>query len=55
MDREEEAETYLKRAYDWIMLVADNTKNKTFRQSWLQNVKINQEILKDCAERGIAQ
>jgi len=33
LDRKEEAQPYLRRAYDWIMLVADNIKNKEWREA----------------------
>jgi hypothetical protein len=36
-----------------VMLVAINTKDEELRRSWLENVKVNQEILEAYAERGI--
>jgi tetratricopeptide (TPR) repeat protein len=51
--QEKEAEEYLQKAFDRVMLVANNMKNEELRQSWLKNVKVNQEILEVCAERGI--
>jgi tetratricopeptide (TPR) repeat protein len=55
LDREDEAEEYLKKAYDRVMLVADNTKDEELRQSWLENVKVNREILETSAKRGISR
>jgi tetratricopeptide (TPR) repeat protein len=44
---------YLKRAYDWISLVADQTENEAWRRSWLEDAGRNAEILQVAAERGI--
>jgi tetratricopeptide (TPR) repeat protein len=55
LGRENEAKGYLQQAYDRVMLVANNTKDEKLRQSWLQNVKVNREILEACAERGISR
>ena len=53
LHRDDEAKGFLQQAYDRVMLVADNTKDETLRQSWLENVRINRDILETCAERGI--
>jgi adenylate cyclase len=54
LHQEKEAEEYLQKAYDRVMLVANNTKDEELRRSWLENVKVNREILEACAERGIS-
>ncbi len=43
--REAEADDYLRRAYERVMLVAHKTKDDTLRRSWLENVKENREIV----------
>jgi hypothetical protein len=53
LDREAEADDYLYRAYERVKLVANNTRDGELRQSWLENVKVNREILEACKERGI--
>jgi tetratricopeptide (TPR) repeat protein len=53
--RDGEAKGYLKQAYDRIMLVANNTRDEELRRSWLENVKVNREILEACTERGIGR
>jgi len=45
LGRTKEAEHYIKRAYDWITLVADKTENKAWRRSWLENARRNKEIM----------
>jgi tetratricopeptide (TPR) repeat protein len=55
LGREDEAKEYLQKAYDRIMLVANNTKAEALRRSWLENVKVNREILEAGSERGIAE
>jgi hypothetical protein len=54
LGRTKEAESYIKRAYDWITLVADKTENEAWRQSWLEDARRNKEILEVAAEMGIA-
>jgi predicted ATPase/class 3 adenylate cyclase len=54
LGRTKEAESYIKRAYDWIILVADKTENEAWRQSWLEDARRNKEILEVAAEMGIA-
>jgi len=51
--RDEEADSYLQSAFDRVMLVAGNTKDDDLRQSYLQNVPWNREILKEAKKRGI--
>jgi tetratricopeptide (TPR) repeat protein len=53
LGRSEEAESYLRRAYDWIMLVAGKTTDEALRKSWLEDARSNPEILAAAAERGI--
>jgi tetratricopeptide (TPR) repeat protein len=53
LSRDEEADEYLQRAYDRVMLVAGKTRNEKLRRSWLENVEVNREILAECAQRGI--
>jgi tetratricopeptide (TPR) repeat protein/predicted Ser/Thr protein kinase len=51
---DEEADDYLQKAYQRVMLVAGKTKDETLRQGWLENVPWNREILKEARERKIA-
>ena len=51
LGREEEAETYLKKAFDWVQLVARQTETKAWRLAWLE-VPRNREILTEAAARG---
>jgi hypothetical protein len=51
---DEEADSYLQKAYERLMMVAGKTQDPTLRQSWLENVPWNREILKEARERGIA-
>jgi hypothetical protein len=53
MGRHEEADEYLRQAYEWVMLVAGKTSDEDLRRSWLENVQVNRDILAACAERGI--
>jgi tetratricopeptide (TPR) repeat protein len=53
LDKPKEAKPYLQLAYDWITLVAENTKNESWRQSWFKNARRNKEILEIAAEWGI--
>jgi tetratricopeptide (TPR) repeat protein len=55
LGRHEEGDEYLNMARERVMSVAGNIKDDELRRGWLENVKINREILKVCAERGIAQ
>ena len=45
--RDEEAEEFLDRAYQRVMLVANHTKDNTLRRSWLENVYLNRQIIRD--------
>jgi hypothetical protein len=40
-----EADEYLRRAYDRVMLVADKIKNEALRRSWLENIRDHREII----------
>jgi tetratricopeptide (TPR) repeat protein len=55
LGQEAEADEYLKRAYNRVMLVAARTADPELKQSWLEAVEVNQEILAACARRGIGQ
>ena len=55
LGRESEVDEYLRRAYERVMLVANNTKDEGLKRSWLENVRVNQEILEACVERGIGK
>jgi hypothetical protein len=50
LDRKEEALDHLRRARDRVMFVADKLADERLRQSWLQNVRMNREILEDWSE-----
>lgn len=54
LNREDEADQFLQRAYDYIFLVADNFENDDWRRTWLEDARRNQEILKAAKARGIA-
>jgi class 3 adenylate cyclase/tetratricopeptide (TPR) repeat protein len=47
LDRNDEAAGYLTKAYDRVMLVANNTQDEALRKSWLENVRINRQIIAD--------
>ncbi len=49
--QDEEADEYLRRAHEWVLLVAGNTRDETLRHSWLENVRVNREILSVWAQR----
>ncbi len=51
--RETEADEYLRRVYERVMLVASKTQDETLRQSWLENVRENREIVAEW-EAGLA-
>jgi len=55
LGRESEADEYLRRAYDRVMLVVSKTQDDELKRSWLENVHVNREILEACAERGIGE
>ncbi len=52
---EAEADEYLEKAYNRVMLVAGKTKDSTLRRSWLENVAVNKEILEEAGKRGIGE
>ncbi len=45
--QDEEAEEYLDQAYQRVMLVANQTQDETLRRSWLENVYLNRQIIRD--------
>jgi tetratricopeptide (TPR) repeat protein len=47
LGRNDEAGKYLKQAYDRVMLVADNIQDQEIRASWLENVRLNREIIEE--------
>jgi predicted ATPase/class 3 adenylate cyclase len=51
LGRGAEADEYLRRAYDRVMLVASKTQDETLRQSWLENVPDNREIVAEWEAR----
>jgi predicted ATPase len=51
--REEEADEYLRRAYERVMMVAGKKMDDDLRQCYLENVRWNREIIAACRERGI--
>jgi hypothetical protein len=52
--QDEEADRYLQRAYERLMMVAGKTQDLILRQSWLQKVPWNREILEEAEKRGMA-
>jgi len=55
LGQDQDADEYLHRAYERVMLVASNLSDEENRNSWLENVRINREILEASAERGIGE
>ncbi len=53
--RDDESDDYLRRAYERVMLVAGKTQDEALRRGWLENVRINREMLADWAARGMSQ
>ena len=51
----EKADEFLRKAYQRVMLVAGKIHDEDLRNSYLENVKDNREILKEAQVRGIAQ
>ena len=49
--REKDADEYLQKAYDRVTMVAGNIACEDYRQSYLENVKVNREILATYRER----
>ncbi len=49
--QDSEADEYLQKAYDRVMLVARKTKDDTLRRSWLDNVRDNREIVAEWESR----
>jgi tetratricopeptide (TPR) repeat protein len=52
LGRDAEADGFLRRAYERVMLVASKTHDEVLRQSWLENVRDNREILAEWEARG---
>jgi tetratricopeptide (TPR) repeat protein len=48
-----EADSFLRRAHERVMLVASKTKSESLRQTWLENIQINREILSEWDARGM--
>ncbi len=46
---DEEANEFLERAYQRVMLVANQTRDEQLRGSWLENVYVNRQIIRDWA------
>jgi len=53
--QESEADEYLQRAYERVMHVANNLSDEELHNSWLENVRVNREILEAHAEHGLAE
>ncbi len=51
LDREKEAREYLQKAYERVMLIAQKTEDDELRLSWLENAKINREIIEEYGKR----
>jgi predicted ATPase len=48
---DDQADDYLQRAYERVMLVASKTQDEALRQSWLENVRDNREIVAEWEAR----
>lgn len=51
--REEESTEYLRRACERVTDVANQTRDRKLRQSWLENIWFNRQILEEAAARGM--
>jgi predicted ATPase len=51
LGRDAEADDYLRRAYERVMLVASKTQDEALCQSWLENVPDNREIVAEWEAR----
>jgi tetratricopeptide (TPR) repeat protein len=51
LGRDAEADDYLQRAYERVMLVSSKTQDENLRQSWLKNVPENREIVTEWEAR----
>jgi predicted ATPase/predicted Ser/Thr protein kinase len=51
--REAEADDYLRKAHARVMLVASKIADEALRRSWLENVRLNREMLEEWAARGL--
>jgi tetratricopeptide (TPR) repeat protein len=49
--RQAESDDYLRRAHQRVALVAGKTQDAALRESWLENVRFNREIMADWAAR----
>ena len=47
LGRGAEADAYLHKAYERVMLVASKTKDESLRRSWLENVRDNREVVRE--------
>ena len=52
LGRDAEVDEYLQLAYEWVMHVATKLTDEKMRQSWLENVAVNREIVVEWSERG---
>ena len=52
LGRGDEADGYLRRAYERVMLVASKLHDEGLRQSWLENVPDNREIVAEWEARA---
>jgi tetratricopeptide (TPR) repeat protein len=52
LGRHAEADDYLQRAYDRVMRVASKTQDEALRQSWLEDVPDNREIIAEWQARA---
>jgi tetratricopeptide (TPR) repeat protein len=53
LGKEEEADEFLGRAYRWVMRIANNLLDEELKKSYLENVKVNRQIVAEAAARGI--
>jgi len=53
-EQEEEADKFLLKAYQRVMMVAGKTMDAELRRSWFENVPWNREVLQEAKVRGIA-
>jgi tetratricopeptide (TPR) repeat protein len=55
LGREGEADAHLQRAYERVMEVAGRMDDPALRQSWLEKVRANREIVADAQARGLVK
>jgi tetratricopeptide (TPR) repeat protein len=53
LGEEEKSDAFLRQASEWVMRVANNVQDGELKKSYLENVKVNRQILAEASARGI--